>query len=189
MVDRGCAIPVAWASLPGNTPRAWRRAWPRLPRRLRPAVPAGFTVDVLADRGLDARWLDRRIVRLGWHPFPRVNAGRTVRPTGHAGDAPLLAALLNDAPLPTGRLCPEPWPCAAIPTPLDSTSAAEPAKPTPESHSPALGSPDFAISPGGLVSRSTNSGAARRGCYPPARGEAPSCLGMMNSTSPAAANC
>src|SRR5205807_1497845 len=38
------------------------------------------TVIVLADRGLYARWLFRRIVRLGWHPFLRVNLGGTFRP-------------------------------------------------------------------------------------------------------------
>ena len=89
VVYRGCAIPVAWAVLPGNTPRAWRREWLRLLRLLGPAVPAGWTVIVLADRGLYARWLYRRIVRLGWHPFLRVNAGGTFRPTGLARYAPL----------------------------------------------------------------------------------------------------
>jgi len=89
VVYRGCAIPVAWVILPGNTPRAWRREWLRLLRRLGPAVPADWRVIVLADRGLDARWLDRRIVRLGWHPFLRVNAGGTFRPTGQVRDAPL----------------------------------------------------------------------------------------------------
>jgi len=89
VVYRGCAIPVAWVVLPGNTPRAWRREWLRLLRRLGPAVPAGWTVIVLADRGLYARWLYRRIVRLGWHPFLRVNAGGTFRSTGQARYAPL----------------------------------------------------------------------------------------------------
>ena len=49
-------------------------------RQLRPAVPRGWTVIVLADRGLYARWLFRRIVRLGWHPFLRINTGGTFRP-------------------------------------------------------------------------------------------------------------
>src|SRR6266508_1827481 len=86
---RGCAIPVAWAVLPANRARAWRREWLRLLRRLGPAVPAGWTVVVLADRGLYARWLFRRIVRLGWHPLLRVNAGGTFRPAGRARYAPL----------------------------------------------------------------------------------------------------
>ncbi len=37
---------------------------------------------VLADRGLYAPWLFRRIVSLGWHPFLRINLGGKVRPLG-----------------------------------------------------------------------------------------------------------
>ena len=51
-------------------------------RQVRRAVPRSWTVIVLADRGLDARWLFRRIVRLGWHPFLRINTGGTFRPQG-----------------------------------------------------------------------------------------------------------
>ena len=43
-----------------------------------------MTVIVLADRGLYAPWLFRRIRRLGWHPFLRVKAGGTFRPEGKA---------------------------------------------------------------------------------------------------------
>jgi Transposase DDE domain len=80
VVYRGCAIPVAWTVLPANQKHAWRREWLRMLRQLRPAVPPTMTVLVLADRGLYARWLYRRIVRLGWHPFLRINAGGTFRP-------------------------------------------------------------------------------------------------------------
>ncbi|MGH8060328.1 MAG: transposase [Candidatus Entotheonellia bacterium] len=80
VVYRGCAIPVAWTILLANQPAAWRCHWLRMLRQLRPAVPAGFTVIVLADRGLYARWLFGRIVRLGWHPFLRINTGGTFRP-------------------------------------------------------------------------------------------------------------
>jgi hypothetical protein len=82
VVYRGCAIPVAWVILPAGTKHAWRREWLRLLRRLRPAIPPGWTVIVLADRGLYAPWLFRRIVRLGWHPFLRINTGGSFRPTG-----------------------------------------------------------------------------------------------------------
>lgn len=77
---RGCAIPVSWVVLPAGRKRAWRGEWLRLLRELRPAVPRDATVIVLADRGLYAPWLFRRIVRLGWHPFLRVNLGGTFRP-------------------------------------------------------------------------------------------------------------
>ena len=84
VVYRGCAIPVAWTILPAGEKHAWRREWLRMLRLLHPAVPPTWTVLVLADRGLDARWLFRRIVRLGWHPFLRINQGGTFRPTGKA---------------------------------------------------------------------------------------------------------
>jgi len=52
VVYRGCAIPVAWVILPAGAKHAWRREWLRLLRLLRPAIPRGWTVIVLADRGL-----------------------------------------------------------------------------------------------------------------------------------------
>jgi hypothetical protein len=58
-------------------------------RQLRPAIPATRTVIVLADRGLYARWVYRRIVRLGWHPFLRINAGGTFRPAARNRFQPL----------------------------------------------------------------------------------------------------
>jgi len=79
VVYRGCAMPVAWSVLAGSTKHAWRGEWLRMLRQLCPAVASTMTVIVLADRGLYARWLYRRIVRLGWHPFLRINAGGTFR--------------------------------------------------------------------------------------------------------------
>ncbi len=84
VVYRGCAIPVAWTILPAGQKRAWRREWLRMLRQLRGAIPRDWTVLVLADRGLYARWLFRRIVRLHWHPFLRLNQGCKFRPAGQA---------------------------------------------------------------------------------------------------------
>jgi hypothetical protein len=53
-------------------------------RLLRPAVPASWTVLVLADCGVDARLRFRRMARLGWHPFLRINQGGTFRLAGQA---------------------------------------------------------------------------------------------------------
>jgi hypothetical protein len=89
VVYRGCAIPVAWTLLPANTKHAWRHAWLRLLRQLRPAIPRDGTVLVLAARGLDAGWLLRRLVRLGWHPFWRITAGGPFRPDPQATFRPL----------------------------------------------------------------------------------------------------
>lgn len=81
VVYRGCAIPVAWTVLPAREKHAWRGEWLRMLRQVRRVVPRRYFVIVLADRGLYARWLFRRIVRLGWHPVLRVNTGGSFRPT------------------------------------------------------------------------------------------------------------
>lgn len=86
---RSCAIPVAWHIVPATQHGAWRPAWLRLFRLLGRAVPRDWTVLVLADRGLYARWLFRRIVRLHWHPLLRVNKDGTFRPAGQRGYRPL----------------------------------------------------------------------------------------------------
>ena len=88
-VYRGCAIPVAWTVLEATATHAWRREWLRMLRQVRRAVPRSWTVIVLADRGLYARWLFRRLTRLGWHPFLRINTGGTFRPTGQVRGVPL----------------------------------------------------------------------------------------------------
>jgi hypothetical protein len=82
VVYRGTGIPVAWTILVGQKPEAWRSHWLRMLRQLRPAIPSDWTVLVLADRGLYASWLFRRIVRLGWHPFLRINQRAKFRPAG-----------------------------------------------------------------------------------------------------------
>jgi DDE family transposase len=89
VVYRGCAIPVAWTVIPATEKHAWRGEWLRMLRQVRAAVPGRFFVIVLADRGLYARWLFQRIVRLGWHPVLRVNTGGTFRPAASAHYQPL----------------------------------------------------------------------------------------------------
>jgi Transposase DDE domain len=89
VVYRGCARPVAWTVLAATAKHAWRREWLRMLRQVHRAVPRAWTVLVLADRGLYARWLFRRITRLGWHPFLRINVGGTFRPTGQVRGVPL----------------------------------------------------------------------------------------------------
>ena len=79
---RGSAIPVAWAILPGNVPGPWLGPILRLLRLLRPAVPAGWTVLVLADRGLWSPRLWQRLRRLGWHPLLRIQRQTTITPDG-----------------------------------------------------------------------------------------------------------
>jgi hypothetical protein len=89
VVYRGCAIPVAGVVLSATATHAWRREWLRLLRPVHRAVPRSWTVLVLAERGLYARWLFRRITRLGWHPVLRINTGGTFRPAGRVHGVPL----------------------------------------------------------------------------------------------------
>jgi len=79
---RGSAIPVAWHILPANQEGAWMSPVHRLLRQLSPAVPAGMTVLVLADRGLWSPRLWKRIRDLGWHPLLRVQHRTTFHPEG-----------------------------------------------------------------------------------------------------------
>jgi len=82
VVYRGCALPVAWAIVPAGKPGAWEPEWIALFDCLTGGVPANWTVIVLADRGLYARWLYEHIQWLGWHPFLRINLGGKARPKG-----------------------------------------------------------------------------------------------------------
>jgi len=82
VVVRGVGIPVAWKVLLGGVKDPWNPHWERLLRRLQPAVPAGWTVLVLSDRGLESPVLFRLIVALGWHPLMRAKKGGKFRPQG-----------------------------------------------------------------------------------------------------------
>jgi len=92
VVYRGCAIPVAWVVVPATQKGAWRPHWEGLFALLAGSVPDDWTVLVLADRGLYARWLYRAIVRAGWHPFLRINQGGQFRPQAAGGFRPLATA-------------------------------------------------------------------------------------------------
>jgi hypothetical protein len=81
----GIGIPVAWKVLPANQKGAWHPHWCALLELLRPVVPAGWTVVVLSDRGLESAPLFRAIVAVGWHPLMRVKAAGKFRPAGWAG--------------------------------------------------------------------------------------------------------
>jgi hypothetical protein len=82
VVYRGSAIPVAWKVLPANVPHRWRPDWVALLRAFRPRLPAGWTVVVMTDRGLYARWLYREIAALGWHPLMRITQMSRFRKAG-----------------------------------------------------------------------------------------------------------
>ena len=83
VLDRGCALPVAWHVLPANQDGAWMPPILKLLERLAPAVPAGWTVLVLSDRGLWSRQLWDGIRGHRWHPLMRVRREATFAPLGH----------------------------------------------------------------------------------------------------------
>ena len=72
VVYRGHAIPVAWKVLHANVPHPWKPEWIALLRVFAGLVPPGWTVMVMTDRGLYARWLYQEIVALDWHPVMRI---------------------------------------------------------------------------------------------------------------------
>jgi hypothetical protein len=80
VVYRGCAVPVAWKVLKAEEKHAWKPEWLALLERFQGLVPESWTVIVLADRGLYAKWLFEAIVELTWHPFLRINMGGWFRP-------------------------------------------------------------------------------------------------------------
>lgn len=89
VVYRGCAIPVAWTVLKGNTKGAWNREWFRMLRSLKSCVPESYAVIVMTDRGLYSPELLRHIIKQGWHPFMRINAGGTFCPEGESVFRPI----------------------------------------------------------------------------------------------------
>lgn len=82
---RGCAVPVAWKIVKTTEAHAWAPEWKTLLSRFQERVPADWTVIVLADRGLYAKWLFEAIVSLHWHPLLRVNNRGNFRPAGWYG--------------------------------------------------------------------------------------------------------
>ncbi len=84
VVYRGCAIPIAWKVVRATQKGAWKPHWLALLQELQDVLPASWTVLVLADRGLYARWLFRQIVVNGWHPCLRLNRQGLFRVRGQA---------------------------------------------------------------------------------------------------------
>jgi hypothetical protein len=104
VVYRGCAIPVAWQVVQATRKGAWRPQWQTLFDQLQDSVPCDWTVLVLADRGLYAKWLFEHIVKRGWHPFLRLNLGGNVRPQGAATFRPLSTLVCKHGSTWCGRV-------------------------------------------------------------------------------------
>jgi hypothetical protein len=89
VVIRGCAIPVAWQIVEATRAGAWRPHWEALLAGLEDCVPSDWTVIVMADRGLYAKWLFTAIQTLGWHPYLRINRQGQYRRAGATHFQPL----------------------------------------------------------------------------------------------------
>jgi hypothetical protein len=86
---RGCAVPVAWRVLPALAKHPWKGEWLALLKDLGRELPDGWTVIVLADRGLYAKWLFQAIQRQGWHPLMRIDTNGSFRAQGEGQRRPL----------------------------------------------------------------------------------------------------
>ena len=104
VVYRGCAIPIAWAVLREGQKGAWRGPWLELFASLRHAIPTEWTVIVLADRGLYARWLFQAIQVRGWHPFLRINQRSHYCLPGQAHFGPIRGLLPSPGSVWAGRV-------------------------------------------------------------------------------------
>ena len=89
VVYRGSAVPVAWKIVTATSQGSWKEPWLGLLAQLHAVVPAGWTVVVLADRGLYAKWLFEGIRKLHWHPLFRINQQGKFRPQGWVHFVPL----------------------------------------------------------------------------------------------------
>ena len=91
LVSRGTSIPIAWKVLRGNQPHAWRPEWLTLLQWLGQRIDPTWTVVVMTDRGLYAKWLFQAIVTQGWHPLMRVTRVGMFLPAGWTEPAAVLA--------------------------------------------------------------------------------------------------
>jgi hypothetical protein len=89
LVYRGTAIPVAWKIFRANVPHPWEPEWEALLQWFHGQVDPSWTVVVLTDRGLYARWLFQAIVALGWHPLMRITRRNRFQPAGWVHHRPV----------------------------------------------------------------------------------------------------
>jgi len=89
VVYRACAIPIAWKVFAFAGQTGWKAEWLALFGYFPQIIPADWTVLVMADRGLYARWLFDAIRALGWHPFLRINANGLYRQAGASQFLPM----------------------------------------------------------------------------------------------------
>ena len=82
VVYGGCALPVAWTVMRGETKGAWHPLWVKLLACLAPALSPGWQVWVLCDEGLYSKRLFQHICQAGWHPLMRIRTQGLYRRQG-----------------------------------------------------------------------------------------------------------
>ncbi len=104
VVYRACAIPIAWKVFAFAGQTGWKAEWLALLGCFPQILPPDWTVLVLADRGLYARWLFDAIRALGWHPFLRINANGLYRQEGSSQFLPMRQLAVQRGCTWTGRV-------------------------------------------------------------------------------------
>ena len=85
LLYRGCAIPVAWPSVPAQAPGAWMPHSLTLVDQIAPAIPTAWTAMILVDRGLWSPQLWRHLRQRHIHPLVRIAEAVTVHPANWRG--------------------------------------------------------------------------------------------------------
>lgn len=80
LVYPGGSIPLAWKILPANKEAAWMPHWKPLLEQLQQALPPGYRVLVLCDRGLYKKELFDEICAIGFHPVMRLTKNGLFNP-------------------------------------------------------------------------------------------------------------
>ena len=80
---------MAWKIFRANVPHPWEPEWKALLQWFHGQVDPSWTVVVLTDRGLYARWLFQAIVALGWHPMMRITRRNRFLPAGWVHHRPV----------------------------------------------------------------------------------------------------
>jgi len=109
---------VAWKVLHANVPHPWKPEWIALLRVFTGLVPPGWTVIMMTDRGLYARWLYQEIVALGWHPVMRITHQTTryvLAVGGEADEAEFASATVPEPAGPSAKAATGPEPASSGP--------------------------------------------------------------------------
>jgi hypothetical protein len=84
---------VAWKIVKATEKGAWKPYWLELFTYIQDSIPKSWMVIVCAERGLYADWLYHKIIKLGWHPYLRINSCGFFQ---HRGEQPWIECSFKD---------------------------------------------------------------------------------------------